>query len=130
MGRSKRKQHALPFDPLIPNATTIAAIEGARAGKLPRVKSIGMVENLVNDVVLEAQFRDHALTGNWKKSRDCHVKLDLVPIYQKPDASTFRLVRLGSHSELGIWTAAYLAYAYPCDLTALGQSQPGFMPKD
>jgi DNA-damage-inducible protein J len=34
------KEHALPFDPLIPNATTIAAIKQARAGKLPRVKSI------------------------------------------------------------------------------------------
>ena len=34
------KEHALPFDPLIPNATTIAAIKEARAGKLPRAKSI------------------------------------------------------------------------------------------
>ena len=61
-----------------------------------------VVENLANDVVLEAKFRDHALTGDWKDSRDCHVKPDLVLIYQKPDASTLRLVRLGSHSELGI----------------------------
>jgi len=28
------KEHALPFDPLIPNATTIAAIKEGRAGKL------------------------------------------------------------------------------------------------
>ena len=34
------KEHALPFDPLIPNAKTIAAIKKARAGKLPRAKSI------------------------------------------------------------------------------------------
>ena len=34
------KEQALPFDPLIPNATTIAAIKEARAGKLPRAKSI------------------------------------------------------------------------------------------
>ena len=34
------KEHALPFDPLIPNATTIAAIKEARAGKLARAKSI------------------------------------------------------------------------------------------
>ena len=61
-----------------------------------------VVENLANDVVLEAKFRDHALTGDWKDCRDCHVKPDLVLIYQKPDASTLRLVRLGSHSELGI----------------------------
>ena len=61
-----------------------------------------VVENLANDVVLETKFRDHALTGDWKDSRDCHVKPDLVLIYQKPNASTLRLVRLGSHSELGI----------------------------
>ena len=35
------KEHTLPFDPLIaPNAATIAAIKQARAGKLPRAKSI------------------------------------------------------------------------------------------
>jgi len=34
------KEQALPFDPLIPNATTIAAMKEARAGKLPRSKGI------------------------------------------------------------------------------------------
>jgi addiction module RelE/StbE family toxin len=33
---------------------------------------------------------------------DCHVKPDLVLIYRKPDAETLQLVRLGSHSELGL----------------------------
>ena len=33
--------------------------------------------------------------------RDCHIRPDLVLIYEKPDAHTLRLVRLGSHSELG-----------------------------
>jgi DNA-damage-inducible protein J len=32
--------HALPFDPLIPNATTIAAMNEARAGNLPKFDSI------------------------------------------------------------------------------------------
>jgi DNA-damage-inducible protein J len=32
--------HALPFDPLIPNATTIAAMKEARTGPLPRANSI------------------------------------------------------------------------------------------
>ena len=44
---------------------------------------------------------DHALSGEWADHRDCHVKPDLVLIYQKPDAGTLRLVRLGSHAELG-----------------------------
>ena len=57
---------------------------------------------LANDRPMEPRHRDHVLTGNWKDYRDCHVKPDLVLIYQKPDADTLRLVRLGSHSELGL----------------------------
>ena len=34
------RDHALPFDPLIPNATTVAAMKEARAGNLPRANSI------------------------------------------------------------------------------------------
>ena len=57
---------------------------------------------LANDQLLEPRHRDHGLTGNWKDYRDCHVKPDLVLIYQKPDPEILRLVRLGSHSELGL----------------------------
>jgi mRNA interferase YafQ len=57
---------------------------------------------LLSDIPLESRHRDHALTGNWKDHRDCHVRPDLILIYQKPDPTTLRLVRLGSHSELGI----------------------------
>ena len=57
---------------------------------------------LANDDVLEARYRDHALTGNWSDHRDCHVKPDLVLIYRKPDLNSLQLVRLGSHSELGL----------------------------
>ena len=61
-----------------------------------------VVEALVNDQLLEPRYRDHALTGEWKDHRDCHIKPDLVLIYQKPDADIFRLVRIGSHSELSL----------------------------
>ena len=61
-----------------------------------------VVDFLANDQTLESKHRDHALTGEWRDNRDCHVKPNLVLIYQKPDDTTLRLVRLGSHSELGI----------------------------
>jgi mRNA interferase YafQ len=61
-----------------------------------------VVDLLANDLPLEANRRDHPLIGDWKDHRDCHIKPDLVLIYQKPDGATLRLVRLGSHSELGI----------------------------
>ena len=57
---------------------------------------------LADDQPLESQHHDHALSGGWKDHRDCHVKPDLVLIYQKHGADTLRLVRLGSHSELGL----------------------------
>lgn len=40
--------HALPFDPLIPNETTIAAMKEARAGNLPRVNSIDELKKALN----------------------------------------------------------------------------------
>jgi mRNA interferase YafQ len=63
---------------------------------------LSVLHLLIVDEPLELRYRDHALSGGWKDHRDCHVKPDLVLIYQKPDDSTLRLVRLGSHSELGL----------------------------
>lgn len=57
---------------------------------------------LVTDQPLPERYRDHALTGNWREFRDCHIKPDLVLIYQKPDDERLILARLGSHSELGL----------------------------
>lgn len=63
---------------------------------------VAIIEALARDEALPERCRDHALTGEWKDHRDCHIKPDLVLIYQKPDGNTLRLVRLGSHSELGL----------------------------
>lgn len=57
---------------------------------------------LAHDEPLRSRYRDHALTGVWSDHRDCHVKPDLILIYRKPDLDTLQLVRLGSHSELGL----------------------------
>jgi mRNA interferase YafQ len=57
------------------------------------------------DTTLPDRYRDHALTGNWKGYRDCHIKPDLLLIYQKTDQDELlilELVRLGSHSELDL----------------------------
>lgn len=61
-----------------------------------------IVQALASDLPLEPGHRDHALTGDWKDHRDCHVKPDLVLIYRKADGDVLQLVRLGSHSELGL----------------------------
>ena len=63
---------------------------------------VTIITALVNDQPLTEKYRDHALTGDWSEYRDCHIKPDLVLIYRKLDTEVLQLVRLGSHSELGI----------------------------
>lgn len=68
---------------------------------------------LADDIALPAHMVDHALAGNWRDHRDCHLKPDLVLIYRKvgmpatgvsgtSERPILQLVRLGSHSELGL----------------------------
>lgn len=61
-----------------------------------------ILELLANDLPLEPRHHDHDLTGEWKDFRDCHIKPDLVMIYLRVEPDSIRLVRLGSHSELGL----------------------------
>lgn len=63
---------------------------------------VKLVALLAADTHLPDRNRDHPLVGEWKDHRDCHIKPDLVLIYRKPDDETLDLVRLGSHSELGL----------------------------
>ncbi len=63
---------------------------------------MSVLRALVADVPLAERYRDHALSGEWSGYRDCHIKPDLVLIYEKPDDLTLRLIRMGSHSELGL----------------------------
>lgn len=56
-----------------------------------------------NSGPLPPHYRDHALHGDWKDFRDCHVAGDWVLIYRLnalPDGEEVVFVRTGSHSEL------------------------------
>ena len=61
-----------------------------------------VVRLLAGDTPLPRLNNDHPLSGTWEDHRDCHIKPDLVLIYRKPDDNSLELVRLGSHSELGL----------------------------
>ena len=45
---------------------------------------------LADDQPLEPRHRDHALTGDWKDHRDCHVKPELTGRLQRVAAHTGR----------------------------------------
>lgn len=68
-----------------------------------RGKDLNKLKNVVSHLVkvqpLDASCRDHALTGNWKPSRDCHIEPDWILIYTIDDENV-RLERTGTHSDL------------------------------
>ena len=57
---------------------------------------------LANDEPLSEKHRDHALQGNWKGYRECHVTPDWLLVYKKTKEGELLLIlaRLASHSEL------------------------------
>ncbi len=67
---------------------------------LDLAKLTEVIRLLANDLPLPANLRDHALKGNWKDFRECHLAGDWLLIYQLPDEETLMLVRTGSHSDL------------------------------
>lgn len=64
-----------------------------------------LLEPIVDDLLLgntlSEKLKDHPLSGQWKPCRECHVKPDLLLVYDWED-ETLVLVRLGSHSELNL----------------------------
>ena len=60
-----------------------------------------IIIQLANDQPLPEKNRDHALTGDWKGFRECHVAPDWLLVYKKEnDILVLTLTRLGSHSDL------------------------------
>lgn len=72
--------------------------------RLPNLEELlaPVLSSLVADKPLDENYRDHALSGDKKPFRDCHLKPDLLLIYYKPDEETLTLVRLASHAELNL----------------------------
>ena len=70
--------------------------------KTLEVDFLGLIKLLTKDRPLPRDYYDHPLAGEWKDCRDCHIKPDLILIYSKPNPKVIRLLRLGSHSALGL----------------------------
>lgn len=55
---------------------------------------------LAMDLPLDPKYKDHALTGNWKDYRECHIKPDLLLVYRKDGKDILKVARLNSHSNI------------------------------
>ncbi len=61
----------------------------------------GVVYQLAQNEVLEPKHKDHKLSGDLKNFRECHVKPDLLLIYQKQEKLlVLTCIAVGSHSDL------------------------------
>lgn len=68
-----------------------------RGKEIQKLKVV--VKLLAEGKILDEKYRDHALTGTLKGSRDCHVEPDWLLIYRKNEESLY-LERSGTHSDL------------------------------
>jgi mRNA interferase YafQ len=48
---------------------------------------------------VDEKYRDHALVGNWRGFRECHIQPDWLLIY-RVEGEELQLARTGSHAEL------------------------------
>ena len=74
-----------------------------RSGRHEWEKMRDVVRELMHDRPLPERNRDHALTGDYEGTRECHVAPDWLLIYLKTgdaDTGSMTLIRTGSHSEL------------------------------
>jgi len=76
--------------------------KAGQRGRTLEIQLSEIIRLLAADIPLPHHNFDHSLSGEWRDHRDCHVRPDLVLIYRKPDTMHLDLVRLGSHSELGL----------------------------
>lgn len=60
-----------------------------------------VVDKLLQGIPLDTKYKDHALKGNWKGFRECHIQPDWLLIYLiEDDILTLTLVDTGTHADL------------------------------
>lgn len=60
-----------------------------------------VVDTLADGKELPSKYKDHALIGNYKGCRECHITPDWLLIYEVDGDELFLyLTRTGSHSDL------------------------------
>jgi len=65
---------------------------------------ISLIASGTKQDVLVNDYNDHALKGNWKGFRECHILPDWLLVYELlEDTLVLSLTRTGSHSDLGLY---------------------------
>ena len=72
---------------------------------MKRGLDIGLLDDVIRRLaggeLLAERYSDHALTGNWKGYRECHIQPNWLLIYRiEKDVLVLTLQRTGSHSDL------------------------------
>ena len=73
----------------------------AKSGNFDVEQFHRVVDLLAREESLEAKYRDHQLSGEMSRYRECHLKGDLLLVYAvNKGLLVLSLVGIGSHSEL------------------------------
>ncbi|MCQ2965633.1 MAG: type II toxin-antitoxin system YafQ family toxin [Alphaproteobacteria bacterium] len=60
-----------------------------------------VLDTLLAEKILNKKYKNHALSGNYKNYRECHVKPDLLLVYKIVKSElVLYAVHIGSHSDL------------------------------
>jgi len=70
---------------------------GKRGKKFEVFKEV--ISRIAEGDALEAKYRDHRLTGQYKGSRECHIEPDWLLVYEVTKTELI-LIRTGTHSDL------------------------------
>ena len=60
---------------------------------------LSIIQMLKNDEYIPAKYRDHALSGNYKGYRECHIRSNWLLIYESTETEG-TLIETGTHDDL------------------------------
>ena len=69
-----------------------------RGYDMDKLKTLAVL--LLSGEPLPSQYKDHALSGNWKGCQDAHIAPDWLLIYRYVDDVILRFERTGTHADL------------------------------
>ena len=75
------------------------ALKQGILGESELVEFDKIIKALTAGQALDKRYKDHALVGDYKGCRDCHIKPNLVFIY-RISLETIHFIRIGRHQDL------------------------------